>query len=385
MSKMNQLSSLLTGFYSGRLSTREKSDLYQLIMNDNHQEEIMHWLQEEWVKDLHQTEDVSAGEEMYAKIKSEIKKRATDNQSPVIIKNGPIPKGSDQKSNFFVIVQKRFIPYAAIFALAFTISWVLQKKMTTPDESVMVAEAPLQYNEIVVPYGSKSKVTLSDNSVVWLNAGARFRYPEHFNNNQREVFLQGEGFFDVSHNVRHPFIVNGNGINIKVHGTKFNLMVNADDNIIETTLVEGAIEIVGLKVADKQSNMMMKPGQKLTLHKVNDQYQVQNILEAGLLIPKEAITPARIESANLFEKANIETATAWTANKLVFSKERFSDVKTKLERWYGVTIEVKDKEILDYSFTGTFEKQTFEQAMNALSKAASCKFEIVKNQVIVSK
>jgi len=368
MSKMNQLSSLLTGFYSGRLSTREKSELYQLIMNENHQEEIMHWLQEEWNKEPHQTHNERVDEAMLAKIKSL-----------------NIPSQSRRSRKFSNNMYIHILSYAAIFLVAFVLSWMLQKKMTVPDEIVYVEEAPQQYNEIVVPYGSKSKVTLSDNSIVWLNAGARFRYPEHFNSNQREVFLQGEAFFDVHPDSRHPFIVNGNGINIKVHGTKFNLMVNADDDVIETTLVEGLIEIVGLKVADRQDNMMMKPGQKLTLQKVNDRYQIHKTLEAGLLIPEEATVPAKIKSANLLKKANVEMATAWTENKLVFFRERFDDVKIKLERWYGVRIEVIDPDILDYRFTGTFEKQTFEQAMHAFGNAASCTFKIDKNQVTVSK
>jgi len=157
-------------------------------------------------------------------------------------------------------------------------------------------------------------------------------------------------------------------------------------DVTQALAMEGVIEVLGLKNADAQNNnMVLKPGQKLTLRKGNEQYVIQNAQESGLSIPEEVIEPVKIKSTNLQEKANVELATAWTENKLVFVKERFGDVKTKLERWYGVTIEVKDSEILDYRFTGTFEKQTFEQAMNALSKAASCKFTIDKNHVFVSK
>ena len=207
----------------------------------------------------------------------------------------------------------------------------------------------------------------------------------HFDDNQRIVYLQGEGFFDVTKDNKQPFFVNSNGLNIKVLGTKFNLMANADDRIIETTLVEGSIEILGVMDVNKQSNLVLLPGQKLTLHKENNQYEINNIQETGLIIPEETNNPVKIESADLIKQVNVEIVTAWTENKLVFFRERFSDVKIKLERWYGVTIDVKNPEILDYRFTGTFEKQTFEQAMNAFSKAASCKFLIDKNHVIVSK
>ena len=381
MQQDHHITGLLFGLLSGTLTSEEKCVLYYYVIDDSHKDEIMACLQEQWLNPLWQTGDEISSEAMFARIRTEIEKQVT-----VSAQQPPKRKIRVDPSKIIHQEWKMIFRYAAVFIIAFGLSWVLQKTSTNPADTTVVAETSPLYNEILVPYGSKTKVILPDSSTVWLNAGARLKYPTHFDGNRRTVFLQGEGFFDVTRDSQHPFIVNSNGINIKVLGTKFNLMANADDNFIETTLVEGAIEILGVKDnIDRQKNLVLKSGQKLTLHKENEKYRVQNIQEAGLSIPKETIQPVKIKSANRYEKANVEQATAWTENKLVFTKERFGDVKTKLERWYGVTIEVKDPEILDYRFTGTFEKQTFEQAMNALSKAASCKFKIEKNHVIVSK
>jgi ferric-dicitrate binding protein FerR (iron transport regulator) len=182
-----------------------------------------------------------------------------------------------------------------------------------------------------------------------------------FNDNQRHVHLQGEGFFEVIKDSQHPFIVYSTGMNITVLGTKFNVMAYTDDSIIETTLLEGSVEIQLLnEKPNKQNGMRLKPGQKITLRKNNEQYEIQSIRET-------------------------DESIAWMENRLVFSKERFGDVKTKLERWYGVTIEVKDPEILNYRITGTFENQTFEHVIDALSITDSWTFIIDQNHVIVSK
>ena len=388
MLQENHITGLLSGFLSGTLTPKEKSDLYHYIMDDAHKDEMMLWLQEQWMKETQQSADISS-DAIFAKIKAEIENYPMISGQQHAERTIHIHQKSStihQKSSIENQKLRRFLRYAAIFVIAFGLSWAIQKKTAdAPDMGIVVAGTSSQYNEILVPYGSKAKVRLPDSSTVWLNAGARLKYPAQFDGNLREVFLQGEGFFDVTKDSQHPFIVNSNGMIIKVLGTKFNLMAYADDQIIETTLVEGSIEILGLKDTDRKSNVVLEPGQKLTLRKENDQYEVHNIQEAGLSIPEKDTTLVKIKSADLLEKANVEIATAWTENKLVFVKERFGDIKTKIERWYGVTIEVKDPEILDYRFTGTFEKQTFEQAMNALSKAASCKFRIDKNKVIVSK
>ena len=378
MQSNNRIANLLSKFLSDSLSPEEESDLYQYVMDDRFKDEILSWIHQQWNRELQLQRDLS-DEAMLAKIKEKIE--TEQSRIPSGQKAAIIPKAEAK----YLKLRKVF-RYAALFLIAFGLSWTIQKMALNSDGHVTDQKTVAQYIEVLVPYGSKTKVLLPDSSSVWLNAGARLKYPKDFDDDTRELFLQGEGFFDVIKDSQRPFIVHSNGVNIKVLGTKFNLMANADDNFIETTLVEGALEILELKGEDRKNNMVLKPGQKLTLYKESNQYSVNNIQDTtALFLPEETTEPVKIKNANLLENANIELVTAWTENKLVFAKEPFSDVKIKLERWYGVTIEVNDPEIYDYHFTGAFKKQTFEQAMFALSQAASCKFVVDKNRVIVSK
>ena len=341
MPRNNNLQDLLSGFFADRLTSKEKSDLYHYLIDDSYKEVILAWLQEEWINESRQTGSINSSEKMFEKIRMEI-------------------EGHSVASKPF-IYWKIFLRYAAVILFAFGLSWILLKTLTKPANREIIAEISPQYNEIYVPYGSKTKVMLPDSSTVWLNSGARLQYPVNFNDNQRHVNLQGEGFFEITKDSRHPFVVYSGEMNITVLGTKFNVMANTDDRLIETTLVEGAVEIQWLiGETEKQSATSLKPGQKLILRKEKEQYEFQSIQESGLSI-------------------------AWMEGKLVFDEERFGDAKIKLERWYGVTIEVRNPEISDYQITGTFEKQTVEQAMKALSMAISCKFTINEDHIIVSK
>ena len=355
MAHKNDINDLLSGFFSGTLTSKEKSDLYQMMADEGHKEEILGWLQTQWAEGHLQTGGEISSEAMLARIKTEIEDQPMHGSQP------PVGRKTSINQKKTILFTRVFLRYAAVLLIVLGLSWGIWKTATTPADKDIVANIEQQYNEIDVPYGSKTKVILPDSSTIWLNAGARLKYPMVFNDNQRHVYLDGEGFFEVVTDRRHPFIVFCDGLSITVHGTKFNVMANPDDLIVETTLVEGAIEIQWSEnEIDKQGNLSLKPGQKLTLRKDHEQYAFQTIQEAGSSI-------------------------AWMENKLVFDKERFGDVKIKLERWYGVAIEVKNLEILDFLITGTFENQTAEQAMDALSIAVSCTYTIDNNKVIVSK
>jgi len=355
MSQEKNVNDWLSGFFLGTLTSQDKSDLYDYLTDESHKEEILTWLKTHWEKGCWQTGEGVPSEVMFEKIMAEIEKHEALNGQQLVVKT--INSRKVSKLKFASI----FIRYAAVILIIFGLSWWTIKTITKPDEVDRIADILLQYNEIVVPYGSKTKIILPDSSTVWLNSGAQLKYPVVFNENQRQVYLQGEGFFEVIADSRHPFIVSSNGMSIKALGTKFNVMANADDFLIETTLVEGVVDIIWSKnETDKQSDISLKPGQKLTLRKENEQYQFENIQETGVSVD-------------------------WMENRLVFEKERFEDMKIKLERWYGVVIELKDREIWEYRITGTFEKQTLEQAMEALCLAVSCSYQIEKDKVIVSK
>lgn len=127
-------------------------------------------------------------------------------------------------------------------------------------------------NEISVPYGEKVTLQLSDGTKVQLNAGSQFAFPQSFNGKIREVHLVGEGYFEVSKNEKQPFIVSTQKVDVKVLGTKFNLSAYSSDDICETVLLEGKVEIQGKgKVFNDRVNL--SPNQKATY---SDNVRLQN-------------------------------------------------------------------------------------------------------------
>jgi ferric-dicitrate binding protein FerR (iron transport regulator) len=337
MKQETNIERLLSAFFAGTLSEKEYDELARLVADGRHSEQVQEWLRRAWENASPQETDVPS-EEMYARIMADINAKRL---------------ASKHRLRIITFTALR---YAAVVAAAFGLFQLWHTYGGGDDVQRAVA-----YNEITAPYGSKAMITLSDNTKVWLNAGTQLKYPTTFGGDLREVFLQGEGYFEVAEDKRHPFVVNTDKMGIKVLGTKFNVMANADDSNIEATLLEGVIEVMPATHSGAEE-LTLKPGEKITLRKDTDTYRV------------DALTAT-----------DMNKAAAWKDNKLIFTDERFADAKVRLERWYGVSIHVSDPEILNYRFTGTFENQTLEQAITAFGRAAAWHFTIDKNQVILSK
>ena len=105
-----------------------------------------------------------------------------------------------------------------------------------------VATGKTEYNVLEVPRGGEYTVTLSDGTVVYLNSGSELRYPVAFGVERRDVFLSGEGYFEVAKDAKRPFFVNADKLKIRVYGTSFNVNTYNLANV-ETVLVEGKIGI----------------------------------------------------------------------------------------------------------------------------------------------
>lgn len=182
--------------------------------------------------------------------------------------------------------------------------------------------------EVIAPIGSRAAVQLCEGTVVNLNYGSKIKYPRNFTGNTREVTLSGEAYFDVSHNPDKPFIVKTGKLNVKALGTEFNVMAYPDDDIIETTLVDGKV-VVEKTISANQTNQLgaMVPGQHVVYNINTDQ-----------------ITST---------KGAVEKYIAWKDGKLVFDNEPISDIADKLERMFNVEIELAD-DVKYLTYTVTF-------------------------------
>lgn len=204
------------------------------------------------------------------------------------------------------------------------------------------------WQSIYVPAGQRAELMLADGTKVWLNSRSTLTFPGSFKGNIRNVKLDGEGYFAVTKNVEQPFIVETNKCNVKVLGTEFNVMAYAADSVWETSLLEGAVEI--LVPGSNNSGMRLEPNMMASLK--------GNRLVKG-----------RIKEADYF---------LWREGLLCFNDISVRDMIEKLKLYYGVDIVVNNTRILKNRYTGKFRtKDGVEHVLKVLK--LKNKFTYTKN------
>lgn len=217
-------------------------------------------------------------------------------------------------------------------------------------------------NEVVVPYGKRTQLQLADGTKVWLNSGSRMAFPSEFSGKRREVFLEGEAYFEVAHSASQLFLVKVRDITVKVLGTRFNLTAFSNGATIETVLLEGSVALTENKATSgKSKETILMPFQKASFSKDNRLFSIDPINDAELY-------------------------TAWTAGWFRFSQDNLISVLRKLERYYNVSIESRDDFSDDGLISGKLDlKDSLEQVLKALADVAGFEFTIHENFVTVYK
>lgn len=218
----------------------------------------------------------------------------------------------------------------------------------------------LAYNKLTIPYGKTFQVQLSDGTLIHLNAGTTLRYPEQFlKGNNRLVFVDGEAYFDVAKDKKHPFIVNTNGVNIRVTGTKFNVSSYKEDEKNHVVLVEGSVSVYNKK-------------------------ETYNKNRASLLTPGHKAEWNGSKKSISIEDVDTSIYTAWMDGKLIFKDLPFNNIIKKLERHYNVRI-VNNNKLLDKKhFDATFDVETIEQVLNTINKHFTINYTITNNEIIIN-
>ncbi len=375
MYKTEKIKILLKGYFEGKLNEEEKENLFFLINQEDLEEAVFCEQYKVWEESQGRKKNIPS-DEIFEEIKGKLK--ITDG----MLKEGDLKlKGLkyDELHSRRAIINK-CLRYAAIMVFAFLfsgITYFIISKLNTGE---------VAFNEITVPYGSRISITLSDSTRVWVNSGSKLSYPSHFDEDNREVYLEGEAFFDVQKNHNQPFYVKTSDIDIKVLGTRFNVKSYPEEDIIETTLIAGQLLLLPKQFNETDGRQTMlnsnqkayysKEGRKLELRK---QEYIKDIKPAS----KESSNLVNIKTIENIQHMTIETS--WKDELLIFRDERFSSLAKRLERWYGVEIILEDSEVGDYKFTGTIRNETIEQAMKAFSFASSIDYTIDESRIAISK
>ncbi len=239
-------------------------------------------------------------------------------------------------------------------------------------------------SEISTKNGSRTKIQLPDGTSVWLNSSSKLTYDnQNFGDKIREVSLVGEAYFDVVKNAAKPFIIHTAKMDIKVLGTAFNVKSYPGDRTTETSLIHGSVEVT---LNDRLEKIMMKPNEKLIIN--NDDSKtlpVNNMVNPQKL--STAATKPIIELSHLtrYPSDNSVVETGWINNKLIFTNETLEEIATKMERWYGVTIHIKNENLKKELLTGSFEKETLPQALKALQFTTRFNYKIEKDAITITK
>lgn len=271
---------------------------------------------------------------------------ATGNQSRLILSNGTTVDLTKEDSKIAMNADQQIvIDNSQVIDMS---------KVNAVDESRM--------NEVVIPFGNKSQLVLPDGTKVWLNAGSRMAFPNKFSGKKREVFLEGEAYFEVTHNANVPFLVNTSDISIKVLGTKFNVSAYKTDKVAETVLLEGKVTVKDLSsIGFMTKETVLAPNQKASFNKENKSISVNNEAEADFAI-------------------------AWTEGWFKFSQQNLNTVLNKLQRYYNVQFEYDGSFSTADMITGKLDlKESIEQTMVALGDVANIQYRIDGDKIRIEK
>ena len=197
---------------------------------------------------------------------------------------------------------------------------------------------PEQYNTILVPPGQRINLILADNSNVWLNANTTFRYPTQFPKKNRTVYLDGEGYFEVSKNEKRPFIVKTDLGDVQVTGTAFNVEASSKHNIFETSLFSGSVDIY----SNEAKLASLNPNEKSTLE--NNKLLVSKIMDPDKYL--------------------------WRKGLIAFNNKKLDEIILSLEKYFDVEIQIDSKSLPQHTYTGKFRQSDgVDYALRVLQKS----------------
>lgn len=252
-------------------------------------------------------------------------------------------------------------------------------------------QTEVTYNEIICPLGARSQFQLPDGTTGNLNNGSKLKYPVKFTGNTREVELIGEAYFDVVQNKKKPFIINTNGLDVKVLGTKLNVYSYPEEGYQEFTLESGTIELIKRENEEEILVARLRSGQHLLYNFERSEADIEHIqsdkkkvtLDNGEELD-DFLNQMNPDQCAVYElkdgDLNIvldetEYYTAWKDGKLILRNDPMPRLLKRIERWYNVKFNILDPSIKEYTYWATFEEENLEQVLNLLSLTGPIKFE----------
>jgi ferric-dicitrate binding protein FerR (iron transport regulator) len=210
----------------------------------------------------------------------------------------------------------------------------------------------IAWNEKRTAMGEKIIVTLLDGTKITLDADSRLKYPVHFGEASREVSLEGEAYFEVTHDAHKPFVVHTANISTTDLGTKFNINAFPDEENIIISLEEGKVKVSTSETGAKKEDVVLAPTQQLIYNKEKE--------------------------TNNVEQFDLQKAIGWKDNILIFENEPLSKVLISLERSFGVKFELANQSFAHSIIKANFKNESLWTVIKVIEKATGLKYTAIK-------
>ena len=336
------LNSFLEKMLSGTLESSEKDELYAYISSTYHDKGLDDLMQKHWVEleSANMGEDNRKMRQLKTKIWTTIsgEQKSSRTLEPV--------RRIGWKTHLIRIAAVLFIP---LFIASAYLFYKLEQKSGIIDEQVVM-------QQVFATPGSRVHFKLPDQTQVWLNSGSSLEFPINLNKQrQRQVKLTGQGYFEVTHDAQHPFLVETGELNIKVLGTSFDVSSYSNDKIMSSTLEDGCI-------------VLLNPNGK----------------EIGRLVPGEQASLNKETRELLVQKVDTRLITSWKDGRLIFKNTPLADVAHKLGRWYNCSVVVSPKLLnSDIQYTATIQDETLGEVLQMIEISTSVKTKIKDRNVTI--
>lgn len=209
------------------------------------------------------------------------------------------------------------------------------------------------FNEMTVPFGSQTKVLLPDGSTAVLNSGSVLKYSLSYGKKERNVYLVGEGYFEVAKDKEKVFQVYAGEMKIKVTGTVFNIRSYPEDHSTEVSLIKGGVDVYA-----NNKYLSLKPDERAIFNR-----------ETGQLFS---------ESTESYKSA------LWTTGKLSFVNASFIEILKDIERKYNVKIHVQSSKAEKEYFSGSINlDMSLQEVFNFIDVDKKYRFEVSGSTILL--
>jgi ferric-dicitrate binding protein FerR (iron transport regulator) len=213
---------------------------------------------------------------------------------------------------------------------------------------------------VVTRQGERSRVQLADGSSVMLNVDSKLRLPAAFNPQRRIVHLTGEAYFEVETDPDRPFIVRTENASVEVRGTAFTVREYPDEPQVEVAVAEGGVSFRPRRgrTEDTSRAVELRPGE----------------------VGRMAASDPTVRTV----AADINTYLGWTEGRLVFENTPLSEVAQRLERWYGLTVRIRNPELRSLRLTANLKSQSVRNVLDVITASLGIRYDMNRNEVILS-